>query len=69
MASDLKTETLACTLAVLEFKKQFLERPLCPTEYHSQQTKEPQFAGRTDIDLVREFFGFHQIEATPENLQ
>ena len=28
-----------------------------------------RFAGRTDIGLVREFFGFHQIEATPENLQ
>ena len=28
-----------------------------------------KFAGRTDIGLVREFFGFHQIEATPENLQ
>jgi phosphoglycolate phosphatase len=28
-----------------------------------------KFAGRTDIGLVREFFGFHQIEATRENLQ
>jgi phosphoglycolate phosphatase len=28
-----------------------------------------KFAGRTDIGLVREFFGFHQIESTPENLQ
>ena len=28
-----------------------------------------KFPGRTDIGLVREFFGFHQIEATPENLQ
>ena len=28
-----------------------------------------RFAGRTDIGLVREFFGFHQIEPSPENLQ
>jgi phosphoglycolate phosphatase len=28
-----------------------------------------KFAGRTDSGLVREFFGFHQIEVTPENLQ
>jgi phosphoglycolate phosphatase len=28
-----------------------------------------KFAGRTDIGLVREFFGFHQIEPTPENLR
>jgi len=28
-----------------------------------------KFPGRTDIGLVREFFGFHQIEPTPENLQ
>jgi phosphoglycolate phosphatase-like HAD superfamily hydrolase len=28
-----------------------------------------KFAGRTDIGLVREFFGFHHIEATPENLK
>jgi phosphoglycolate phosphatase-like HAD superfamily hydrolase len=28
-----------------------------------------KFAGRTDIGLVREFLGFHQIEATPENLR
>ena len=26
-----------------------------------------KFAGRTDVSLVREFFGFHQIAATPEN--
>jgi phosphoglycolate phosphatase-like HAD superfamily hydrolase len=25
------------------------------------------FAGRTDVNLVREFFGLHQIAATPEN--
>jgi phosphoglycolate phosphatase len=28
-----------------------------------------KFAGRTDIGLVREFFEFHQIKVTPENLQ
>lgn len=26
-----------------------------------------KFAGRTDMSLVREFFGFHQIAATPQN--
>lgn len=28
-----------------------------------------KFAGRTDRSLVREFFGFHNIPATPENFQ
>jgi phosphoglycolate phosphatase-like HAD superfamily hydrolase len=28
-----------------------------------------QFAGRTDVNLVREFFGIHHIPATPENFQ
>jgi phosphoglycolate phosphatase-like HAD superfamily hydrolase len=28
-----------------------------------------KFAGRTDLSLVREFFGFHQIPPTPENFQ
>jgi len=28
-----------------------------------------KFAGRTDVNLVREFFGFHEIAATPENFQ
>jgi len=28
-----------------------------------------KFAGRTDTSLVREFFGFHQIPLTPQNLQ
>jgi phosphoglycolate phosphatase-like HAD superfamily hydrolase len=28
-----------------------------------------KFAGRTDTSLVREFFGFHAIAATPENFQ
>ncbi|HTV76361.1 MAG TPA: HAD family hydrolase [Candidatus Baltobacteraceae bacterium] len=27
------------------------------------------FAGRTDVNLVREFFGYNQIPATPENFQ
>jgi phosphoglycolate phosphatase-like HAD superfamily hydrolase len=27
------------------------------------------FAGRTDVNLVREFFGLHQIAATPENFR
>jgi phosphoglycolate phosphatase-like HAD superfamily hydrolase len=28
-----------------------------------------KFAGRTDLSLVREFFGFHAIPPTPENFQ
>jgi phosphoglycolate phosphatase-like HAD superfamily hydrolase len=28
-----------------------------------------KFAGRTDVSLVREFFGCHNIPATPENFQ
>jgi phosphoglycolate phosphatase-like HAD superfamily hydrolase len=28
-----------------------------------------KFAGRTDVSLVREFFGYHHIAATPENFQ
>jgi phosphoglycolate phosphatase-like HAD superfamily hydrolase len=28
-----------------------------------------KFAGRTDLSLLREFFGFHQIAPTPENFQ
>lgn len=28
-----------------------------------------KFAGRTDVSLVREFFGFHQIPATRENFE
>ena len=28
-----------------------------------------KFAGRTDLSLVREFFGIHQIPPTPENFQ
>ncbi len=28
-----------------------------------------KFAGRTDVSLVREFFGYHHIEATPQNFK
>jgi phosphoglycolate phosphatase-like HAD superfamily hydrolase len=28
-----------------------------------------KFAGRTDLSLIREFFGFHHIPVTPENLR
>src|SRR5689334_5279932 len=28
-----------------------------------------KFAGRTDVSLVREFFGFHGIAATPDNFE
>src|SRR6185295_15087390 len=28
-----------------------------------------KFAGRTDISLVREFFTYHNIQATPENFE
>src|SRR6516225_1130739 len=28
-----------------------------------------KFSGRTDFSLVREFFGFHGIEPTPENFE
>jgi phosphoglycolate phosphatase-like HAD superfamily hydrolase len=28
-----------------------------------------KFAGRTDVNLVRQFFGFHQIPATPRNFE
>ena len=28
-----------------------------------------KFAGRTDVSLVREFFGFHQIPPTPQNFK
>ncbi len=28
-----------------------------------------KFSGRTDLSLIREFFGFHNIPVTPENLQ
>src|SRR6267154_6474993 len=28
-----------------------------------------KFAGRTDTGLVREFFGYHRIPATPQNFQ
>ena len=28
-----------------------------------------KFSGRTDLSLIREFFGFHDIPVTPENLE
>src|SRR5450759_2706121 len=28
-----------------------------------------KFAGRTDVSIVREFFGVHNIAATPENFR
>ena len=37
----------------------------CATD-HFERLK---FAGRTDYSLVREFFGYHGIPATPENFQ
>lgn len=38
------------------------------TEFNAHDGVERiNFAGRTDINLVREFFGFHNIPATPEN--
>src|ERR1043166_767264 len=32
-------------------------------------TERLKFAGRTDVSLVREFFGHNQIEASPENFR
>jgi len=40
------------------------------TEFNARDGVEKiQFAGRTDIALVREFLGVHRIPATPENFQ
>jgi phosphoglycolate phosphatase-like HAD superfamily hydrolase len=40
------------------------------TEFNQQEGFERlKFAGRTDTGLVREFFGFHDIPATPENFE
>jgi len=40
------------------------------TEFKAREGFERlKFAGRTDTGLVREFFGFHQIPATPENFE
>ncbi len=40
------------------------------TEFNAADSFERlQFAGRTDLSLVREFFGFHGIPLTPENRQ
>jgi len=40
------------------------------TEFNALNGVEKiNFAGRTDVNLVREFFGLHQIAATPENFR
>ena len=40
------------------------------TEFNAQDGFERlKFAGRTDVSLVREFFGFHGIPATAQNFQ
>ena len=40
------------------------------TEFNAHDGIEKiRFAGRTDVSLVREFFGYHNIPATPENFQ
>jgi phosphoglycolate phosphatase len=40
------------------------------TEFNALNGVEKiSFAGRTDVNLVREFFGIHRIEATPENFR
>jgi len=40
------------------------------TEFNALDGVEKiNFAGRTDVNLVREFFGLHRISATPENFQ
>jgi len=38
------------------------------TEFNARDGFERlKFAGRTDVGLVREFFGYHDIAATPTN--
>jgi len=40
------------------------------TEFNAPNGVEKiSFAGRTDVNLVREFFGLHRIPATPENFE
>ena len=40
------------------------------TEFNARDGIEKiRFAGRTDVNLVREFFGYHNIPATPENFR
>jgi len=40
------------------------------TEFNAHDGVEKiKFAGRTDVSLVREFFSYHRIPATPENFQ
>jgi len=40
------------------------------TEFNARDGFERlKFAGRTDVGLVREFFGYHDIAATPTNFE
>jgi len=40
------------------------------TEFNARDGFEKlKFAGRTDVSLVREFFEYHKIDATPENFE
>jgi phosphoglycolate phosphatase len=40
------------------------------TEFNAHDGVERiKFAGRTDVSLVREFFGYHKIPATPDNFE
>jgi phosphoglycolate phosphatase len=40
------------------------------TEFNATDGMEQlKFGGRTDLSLVREFFGYHHIPATPENFE
>jgi phosphoglycolate phosphatase-like HAD superfamily hydrolase len=39
------------------------------TEFTLNGVEKISFAGRTDVNLVREFFGIHRIAATPENFR
>ena len=40
------------------------------TEFHAVDGMERlKFAGRTDVSLVREFFSYHEIAATPQNFE
>src|SRR4051812_28964997 len=45
-------------------------RSVFATEFNASDGFEKlKFAGRTDVSLVREFFAFHNIEATPANFE
>lgn len=40
------------------------------TEFNAHDGFEKlKFAGRTDVSLVREFFGYHKVPATPDNFE